>query len=121
VVGFTGEDPRSGVGELQAGGAVDRTRILPGVEVEQRDRCPRHAFHGREAPGVPEVGPRLAGRRAHEGGSGVGGTVGDRGEDPSFGQREPVAGGGVLPAEPVERLAEEAKVRDRVAAMAPRP
>ena len=87
--------------------AVVRSTGRPaGRGVKQRDAAP--AIRSiREAPGVSHVRPRLPRRRADERRPGVGRAVGDGGQDPPLGQRQPVSCRRVLPAEPVERLAQE--------------
>ena len=74
-------------------------------------RAPAIAVHPRERPAVAEERPRLAGRRPHERRAGVGRAARDGGEDATLGERQPVAGRRVLPAQPVERLAEEPQLR----------
>ena len=105
MVGVSGQHAGTRVGQAQGGGAVNRSSGR--LRLKQWYPGARHPVHHREAPGVSEVRPRLPARCTHERAGGVGSAVGDGGQDPSFGQRQPVPGGRVLPAEPVECFAEE--------------
>ena len=70
----------------------------------------------------PRYGRILSRRRANERGAGVRCAGSDGGQDAPFSQGQAVAGGRILPAEPVEGLAQEPQVTGiGVPAMAARP
>ncbi len=102
---LAGQYPRPGIGQAQARrplrGAAGR------VEAEQRVRPFRHPVHPGEARAVSYVRPGLPCRGPHEGRPGVGRAVGDGGQHSPLGQRQAVPRRRILPAEPVERLAQE--------------
>ena len=109
VVLLSVEHPPAGVGHAQASVAGDRAGV--GLGVEERDRRRDEPGHLVEAPRIAEERARLSGTGAHEGGAGGLCTLGDRGEDAPFGQRQPIARGRVLAAETVEGLSQESQLR----------
>ena len=67
----------------------------------------RHLVHPAKARGVSQVRPRFPRLGPHEGRPGGGRAVGDGGQHPPLGQRQAVPRRRILPAEPVECLAQE--------------
>jgi len=108
VVGVALEHPQARRGQAQAGGAADGLGGRLGGQ--QRRAGADQPGDDPEAEQVGQVGPRLPGADAGVDLTGGGRAVGGGREDAPLGQRQPVAGGGILAAQPVEGLAEEAQL-----------
>ena len=82
---------------------------------EQRRRSSHENRHPVVAPGVAEERPRLSGAGADERGTGSRRAFGDGAEDAPLGQRQPVARGRILAAEPLEGLGQKPQLGGRSA------